>query len=140
MQTFLPYDDFAQSAAVLDRMRQGKQRVEVLQISRALTGQTKGWVNHPATKMWQGHTGSLILYGQAVCEAWVQRGYKDTCYDKLEAMKSFCDTEEFELPSWFGDERLHSSHRSSLLRKAPEHYRQFWPEDSDSIEYWWPVK
>ena len=32
MQTFLPYPDFARSAAVLDRQRLGKQRVEVLQI------------------------------------------------------------------------------------------------------------
>jgi len=28
MQTFLPYPDFARSAAVLDRQRLGKQRLE----------------------------------------------------------------------------------------------------------------
>lgn len=48
MQTFLPYPSFAESARVLDRQRLGKQRVEVLQLLRALTGQTKGWANHPA--------------------------------------------------------------------------------------------
>ena len=32
MQTFLPFPDFQQSAAVLDRVRLGKQRVEALQI------------------------------------------------------------------------------------------------------------
>ncbi len=36
MQTFLPYPDFARSAAVLDPARLGKQRVETLQILRAL--------------------------------------------------------------------------------------------------------
>ncbi len=38
MQTFLPYADFERSAAVLDRQRLGKQRVETLQIFQALTG------------------------------------------------------------------------------------------------------
>jgi hypothetical protein len=38
LQTFLPYPDFAESAAVLDRMRLGKQRVETLQIAQALWG------------------------------------------------------------------------------------------------------
>ena len=37
MQTFLPYADFARCAAVLDPRRLGKQRVEVLQIMRAIT-------------------------------------------------------------------------------------------------------
>ncbi|HET9348893.1 MAG TPA: pyrimidine dimer DNA glycosylase/endonuclease V, partial [Arthrobacter sp.] len=31
MQTFLPFPDFQQSAAALDRARLGKQRVEALQ-------------------------------------------------------------------------------------------------------------
>ncbi|WP_344942481.1 pyrimidine dimer DNA glycosylase/endonuclease V [Terrabacter ginsenosidimutans] len=37
MQTFVPYADFARTAAVLDTRRLGKQRVEVIQIVRALT-------------------------------------------------------------------------------------------------------
>lgn len=36
MQTFLPYPDFRQSAKVLDRARLGKQRVECLQLARAI--------------------------------------------------------------------------------------------------------
>ncbi|HMC68015.1 MAG TPA: pyrimidine dimer DNA glycosylase/endonuclease V, partial [Mycobacteriales bacterium] len=36
MQTFLPYSRFDASAAVLDDLRLGKQRVETLQILRAL--------------------------------------------------------------------------------------------------------
>jgi hypothetical protein len=36
MQTFLPYPNFAQSAACLDNKRLGKQRVEVLKILNAL--------------------------------------------------------------------------------------------------------
>lgn len=52
VQTFLPYPDFAQSAQCLDRQRLGKQRVEVLQLLKALKGESKGWKNHPAAKMW----------------------------------------------------------------------------------------
>ena len=43
MQTFLPYADFAESARALDQKRLGKQRVEVIQIVRALTRETYGW-------------------------------------------------------------------------------------------------
>ena len=35
MQTFLPYENFAASAAVLDNKRLGKQRVETLQVIKA---------------------------------------------------------------------------------------------------------
>lgn len=39
MQTFLPYADYAQSAAALDQKRLGKQRVETLQIMQVLLGE-----------------------------------------------------------------------------------------------------
>jgi hypothetical protein len=54
MQTFLPFADFADSAASLDPRRLGKQRVEVLQIVRAITWPKYGWRNHPAANMWRG--------------------------------------------------------------------------------------
>jgi hypothetical protein len=48
VQTFLPYPDFAASAAVLDTKRLGKQRVETVQVLRGLTLPTYGWRHHPA--------------------------------------------------------------------------------------------
>src|SRR5947208_1979490 len=49
MQTFLPYADFERSARVLDRKRLGKQRVETIQVVRALTRPGYGWaVRSPA--------------------------------------------------------------------------------------------
>ena len=64
MQTFLPSDDFALCAMTLDRQRLGKQRVETLQIMQTIAGLSrgKGWINHPATKMWIGHESYLMLY------------------------------------------------------------------------------
>jgi hypothetical protein len=59
MQTFLPYPDFARSAACLDYRRLGKQRVECLQIHRAALlakdpawyGQY-GWKEEPKIEYW----------------------------------------------------------------------------------------
>lgn len=137
MQTFLPYPDFDRCAAALDRQRLGKQRVEVLQILRALAGETTGWRNHPATRMWRGHERALALYGVIVCEEWLQRGYRDTCTARIVAL-----SERFPAtgrPAWLGDARLHTSHRANLLRKDPAHYGQFgWTEDP-TLPYWWPV-
>ena len=41
MQTFLPYESFAESAKVLDWRRLGKQRVEGMQIIKAITGEKR---------------------------------------------------------------------------------------------------
>lgn len=140
MQTFLPDEDFAASAATLDRQRLGKQRVENLQIMRALLLPDAGWANHPATRMWAGHESWLMGYQSSVVKEWTSRGYRDTCFQKtLDLYLSiFGGYAEHPRPEWLGDDGLHLSHRSNLLRKAPDHYRQFWPADPDDLEYVWP--
>lgn len=136
MQTFLPYPDFVECARVLDRARLGKQRVETLQILQTLAGKSSGWTNHPAVKMWRSYEGYLIEYGIAICDEWIARGYADTCRGKIISLAT-----EFpwRIPPWLGSEILHASHRSNLLRKSPEHYRQYWPNDPDNLGYYWPV-
>jgi hypothetical protein len=134
MQTFLPYDDFALSAQVLDRQRLGKQRVETLQLLKALAGETKGWVNHPAAKMWSGYENSLVHYGVAICDEWIRRGYKDTCREKIMAYLKVCGT---ETPRWLGKESIHASHRSNLLRKNAEFYGQYGWTEPDDLPYDW---
>jgi hypothetical protein len=74
MQTFLPYPDFAESAAVLDSKRLGKQRVEALQVLRAVTRLTYGWKRHPAVRMWVGYAEGVGAYGTVMCLEWVSRG------------------------------------------------------------------
>lgn len=84
MQTFLPHDSFHASAQVLDRQRLGKQRVECLQILNAIIyPTTKGWVNHPCTKMWRATPSALLSYTVIVCQEWTRRGYKDTVKQKV---------------------------------------------------------
>lgn len=139
MQTFLPDPDFVRSARVLDRQRLGKQRVETLQIARVVAGVSEGWKQHPAVRMWQGHATALLAYQLAVCAEWTGRGYKDTCLDKTwDVLRPVLDDQQ-EMPPWLDDPALHLSHRSNLLRKAPEHYRQFWPSEPDDLPYVWPV-
>lgn len=137
MQTFLPYPDFAESARVLDRQRLGKQRVECKQILMALTNPVAGWKHHPATKMWRGYESSLCDYASAVCIEWLTRGYQDSLLEYFRVARAHLP--EHGDPHWLGEAQLHTSHRSNLLRKMPEHYRQFWPSDPDDIPYWWPV-
>jgi len=79
VQTFLPYANFAASAAVLDVRRLGKQRVEALQILRALTREVYGWKRHPAVLMWAGYEEGLAAYGLTMCAEWIDRGHADTC-------------------------------------------------------------
>lgn len=135
MQTFVPFADMVKSAAHLDMRRLGKQRVETLQIINAIVSPDKGWKNHPATKMWRANVQGLSAYGVAICEEWIRRGYKDTCLGKI---TSLVEPDATDMPYWWGDDRVHASHRSNLLRKLPEHYLSFgWKED-DSIPYFWP--
>jgi hypothetical protein len=134
MQTFLPYPDLLQSVRVLDYRRLGKQRVETFQVLNILLDRTptKGWRNHPVTRMWTGYEEALKLYQNFTIEEWVKRGYKNTM--QLEKL----DYKRITLPSWFGNKDLHRSHRSNLLRKDYEYYSQYFDEPAD-LEYYWPV-
>lgn len=135
LQTFLPYDDFRKSAAVLDYRRLGKQRVECLQILNTLTGKSDGWKNHPAVRMWRGFECALAIYAKDVIDEWVRRGYRNTI--------DLSWTNELRsslLPPWFGDKEFHASHRSNLLRKDAVHYGQFGWKESADLPYVWPVK
>lgn len=150
MQTFLPYADFEKTARVLDMQRLGKQRVEAKQILKALhfkekladgwtppispkTGKPKrvGWVNHPATLMWETYELALCQYMNVMIEEWVNRGYNNNmpliCLDGLHV----------ERPHWLDCPELHASHRSNLLKKAPDHYGQYGWGVPDNLEYVW---
>lgn len=138
MQTFLPFDNYLRTAVVLDRQRLGKQRVEAWQIFRCLTGlSSQGWANHPATKMWAGYENELVAYGIAICQEWRDRGYRDSL---LSEFVNRYDPDIHQPPPWMGDKAFHLSHRSNLLRKLPEHYKQYWRRVPDDLPYVWPTK
>lgn len=134
MQTFLPFPDFINSAYVLDRQRLGKQRVETKQIINALEGNSKGWVNHPAVKMWRGYEPALALYGVVMCAMWAERGYVDNLLPFF-AVRLDADIVS---PPWIGDEEFHRSHQSNLIRKDPKFYGPAFPGVPDNLPYVWP--
>lgn len=140
MQTFLPYRSFTESAKVLDRARLGKQRIEARQlVSACLVG--SGWSNHPACLMWKGYEKTLCIYGMAICNEWLIRGYTDNQFDWFESVYYHLASRETHRPGqppWLGDDAFHASHRSNLLRKDPIHYGRFdWVEPPD-LPYVWP--
>lgn len=134
MQTFLPFANYKESARVLDDKRLGKQRVEGLQILNALLGESKGWRNHPAVRMWQGYEAELCKYIFQVCNEWVMRGFEDNV--AVQVFNVFEDLPDCPEPPWMGDERLHSSHRSNLYRKDARFYASFAADAGK--DYWWP--
>ena len=145
MQTFLPYSRFDSSAAVLDDLRLGKQRVETLQILRALVYPSyRGWKNHPATAMWRGFTEALVAYGVTVCDEWTRRGRADAVRPALLEFGGGTSLGEDELgrrgrlPPWLGQPDFHASHRSSLLAKLPAHYGGRFPDATADLPYVWP--
>jgi len=137
LQTFLPLPSYPDSARSLDDRRLGKQRSEALTILRTLLGLTsQGWARHPAVRMWKGYEHQLKLYILAICDEWTRRGFEDTVEEKV----MLIDTEPCGPPSWFGNREFHASHRSNLIRKKPDHYRMFWPDEPDNLPYVWPVR
>ena len=147
MQTFLPLKSFVKSMECLDQKRLGKQRVEAGQILEILCPEISvfkenthfdrkfhAWEHHPAVQMWKGHEEWLKLYLACAVGEWRYRGYINNI------LGPSYETEKQEAPWWLGYEPFHLSHRSNLLRKFPTHYRQFWPEDLDTLQYLWPTQ
>jgi hypothetical protein len=130
---------------VLDDLRLGKQRVETMQVLRALVYPSyRGWKNHPATRMWRGFTAALVAYGLEVCAEWTRRGRADAVRAALLEFTGGVAPDvrvlrrSGALPPWLGWEPVHVSHRSALVRKDPEHYRGYFPDVPDDLPYVWP--
>ena len=133
MMTFVTSSNLIECAKALDYRRLGKQRVEAYQILNTLKGHSHGWKNHPAVRMWEGYTGALGMYMNAMIDEWVSRGYKNTMKKEEETSTKF--------PWWFYWKPLHESHKASLKRKEPSQYTHF---EVDEIYmkhgYIWPTK
>lgn len=138
MQTFLPYRDFQKSASVIDNKRLWKQVLEADGIIQIIVGRRKGYKNHPAVKMWEGYCDALICYRNECVREWLKRrlhyGERQFEFDTPYNTRLSKD------PPWFGDERLHSSHRAALLKKNIEWYSRFGWKEEPVINYYWPVR
>jgi len=164
MQTFLPYPSFKDSVNCLDTKRKGKQRVESLQILiNLLSGIKDTWINHPAAKMWKNYEYYLCEYSIECCKSWISDGYKDTLLNNFNALlhadKNYLikskspfytkiekilrwhtkPLEKTEKPFLLRIDEFHNSHKSALLHKNYEYYKQFNWNIEPKLEYFWPV-
>lgn len=137
----------------LDGRRLNKQKVEAMQIIDALNGESNGWVNHPAVKMWKGYTNGLKYYFNKIVEECLKRGFKNTLdlyelndsdviYETIERKRK--SDNKIIFPWWFTWKPLIQTHRCSLLRKMPEFYQNIFKGKIDKkyIDkgYIWPTK
>lgn len=148
MQTFVPFADFAKSAAALDNKRLNKQLLEGRQIYSILSsGKTTGaWVNHPAVKMWRCYDNALYSYLVAIKNECVKRGIQtQKNWDTIEDMHRWNWNRGLNvvMPPWWNDSRVHESHRNNLYVKNPYFYAEFSSANRttccDRCNYFWPT-
>lgn len=148
MQTFVPYADLYKSASVLDSKRLNKQLLEGRQIYKILaTSQRTGaWVNHPAVKMWRNYDMGLYAYLTAVRNECDDRGISwQKNWDAIEQMheSNWHRGDKIVMPAWWGDLRVHESHRNNLFVKDPKYYSQFANDNRvsccENCNYFWPT-
>lgn len=148
MQTFVPYADAKLSAQRLDKKRLLKQLLEGRQIYKILsTNQHKGaWTNHPAVKMWRNYDMGLYSYLIAMRDECGSRGISwEKNWDAIQTMhdNNWNRGDNVVMPPWWGDERVHQSHRNNLYRKDPEYYAEFSNDNfvscCDNCNYVWPT-
>jgi len=148
MQTFLPYESFEKSASVLDKQRCWKQVVETHQIINILEGKSTSWQNHPAVKMWIGHTPELMVYFNVFLKVCKEKHAINTKYTPFQLVdfkgrRVLTGNDGFyeENPWWLGNEDFHRAMRARLIEKKPEFYLPLFPNDKGYNEgrYWWPV-
>jgi hypothetical protein len=121
MQTFLPYEDIKESLRALDNARLKNQRTEALELITSITTD-RGWRHHPCFKLWENNIDWAERIGQNY--------HKDMLLEVVNPL--------FKMPVWLGNKRLHATHRSNLLRKKPEFYKQYgWTEPHDLPYYWY---
>lgn len=140
MQTFLPYPDFAETAAVLDSVRLNKQITETYQIMQALL-LNRGYIYHSAVNMWAGHELTLLRYQEACYHQWVNvRGKSHISmaktYDLYEEYYWMVGQRDHN-PPWLGEIDLHRGMQSNLIRKQPEYYSAMFPGVPDDLPYTW---
>lgn len=147
MQTFVAFANMALSASVLDSKRLNKQLLEGRQIYHILASNKRSgaWVNHPAVKMWRNYDTGLYAYLEAIKDECVQRGIQTeknwTVIQQMHA-NNWHRGDNVVMPPWWGDSKIHDSHKANLYKKDPEYYYHFYDAPNepccDKCNYRWP--
>jgi hypothetical protein len=138
MQTFITdLPEFGYGLRYLDQKRVVKQLLETRQIMSALTGNTRGWVNHPATKMWRGKEDMLWDYGRQNALELDHRGYQwQNNFEQLTAHYEDIANSRYTNGDWSRDDytRVLYTHRGRLWEKDSDYYSN-WSLYSDFYKY-----
>jgi hypothetical protein len=152
MQTFLPSSNMSWSAMYLDNKRLNKQILEAYQILKVLSENGKGWRNHPAVLMWEGHEHALHTYARTMISEANLRGIKtNKNVENINALKTkYGHFWGDSMPKWFTSEeinRIIATHRARLYIKDPIYYVEFakyvdnkWNQPCcEGCNYYWPT-
>lgn len=137
MQTWMPYEDPFQTAAVLDDRRLNKQRSDIVQLLKSLE-KPESEDDKPLTRMWRGNELWLIdRYAPAICFEWASRENNDATLEKILAFRPQFAEGTPDPPEWVGGP-IHDAHKSYLLRLQPSVYKRHWFDLSDELPMIFP--
>lgn len=130
MQVFIPYASPFYTAICMknDTRRFLKQIQEARQILSAISDPTRGYANHPVTKMYKDHTDWLNVY---------LRVFEFVRSNNLFLAWSSSLFADKIRPEWMTGE-LCDQYKRRLFTKAPHKYPQF-AELGESLENWYIV-
>lgn len=147
MLTLLPYEDFSETAKVLDDRRLTRARIHALECLNHVLGlpvKEPKKEGTPPHRLWYGYPAYLALYGTELCLEYIDR----QLLDPKNLIQEFVDRTrwysldpegpKWDRPPWLSDEQLHRSHRAHLVSVYPSYYGAFWPDllGVESELYW----
>lgn len=131
MIPLLPYPDFEWSVKCMHNEQLAKLRPELINLLRVIRHQPG--FDHPSVIMWRGRIQALQSFVNSAILEWQRRGF----FSEVEACPTF---KPWKLPSWFGNDQVHRTHRAYLLSVNEHYYRQLGWEEEPNPALFWPTK
>lgn len=129
MQVFIPYaDPYLTATALKGDRRFNKQYQEAKQILLAIKDPTKGYANHPVTKMYKDDVLWLSYYIEV---------FKWVSIDNRIMARFYAIKANRIKPEWMTSE-LCDQHKRRLYTKNPKHF-EIWSSFGESNENWYVV-
>jgi len=139
MQVFLPYENYKDSAEVLDPRRRNKQILECVQIAKAILGMSESWRNHCVTRMWDACPKGLVLFGLELCKIYKFENRKHhKSKNELTKLLHYCCQNGYDnnYPKWLGIPKIHMYYQQHLKSKDELFYNFF---DVEPISGYWAL-
>jgi hypothetical protein len=142
MYTWVPFPNLSSSARVLRTEELDWTMLSGLDALRGLLWYQRTKIGR-VEAMWSGHEACLLFYLLSIDQELIAREADRSAYAN-KAMAVFCFMLRENLPmapvppSWLGEPSLHASHRSRLIRLAPEYYAQRMMITPLDLEMVWP--